>query len=161
MAQTQCVGKSGQLAVMSELALRGYNVAMPEIDRGDDIFVVNDVSGALYRLQVKTANATAKKQCYRGKFTLRPDQLHTATTPELHYVFAVRMGGFWKFLIISREVLNHLRQTARIGTEFTHKTGRKFLTLDMDFYQDGKVSCSGQDLSVYLDNWSTWKPLEE
>ena len=34
------VGKAGHLAVMGELALRGYNVAMPEMDIGDDLFVV-------------------------------------------------------------------------------------------------------------------------
>jgi hypothetical protein len=34
-------GKSGQLAVMAELVSRGYNVAVPEVDAGDDIFVRN------------------------------------------------------------------------------------------------------------------------
>ena len=32
------VGKAGQLAVMAEFLLRGYNVAMPEVDVGDDIY---------------------------------------------------------------------------------------------------------------------------
>jgi hypothetical protein len=32
------VGKAGQLAVMGEFLLRGYNVAMPEVDVGDEIF---------------------------------------------------------------------------------------------------------------------------
>jgi hypothetical protein len=41
------MGKAGQLAVMAEFALRGYNVAMPEIDIGDDIFAVNDDNGNL------------------------------------------------------------------------------------------------------------------
>ena len=40
MPSTHYIGKAGHLAVMGELALRGYNVAMPEIDEGDDIFVV-------------------------------------------------------------------------------------------------------------------------
>jgi hypothetical protein len=50
-------GKSGQLAVMAELVSRGYNVAVPEVDIGDDIFVVRDRDGQLSRVQVKTANA--------------------------------------------------------------------------------------------------------
>ena len=37
-------GKSGQLAAMGELAWRGYNVALPEMDVGDDIFSVNDAN---------------------------------------------------------------------------------------------------------------------
>ena len=39
MAGTQYTGKAGHLAVMGEFCLRGYNAAMPEIDKGDDVFV--------------------------------------------------------------------------------------------------------------------------
>lgn len=42
---------------MAELVSRGYNVAVPEVDIGDDIFVVRDRDGQLSRVQVKTANA--------------------------------------------------------------------------------------------------------
>ena len=35
MPETQYTGKAGQLAVMGEFTLRGYNVAMPEIDKGE------------------------------------------------------------------------------------------------------------------------------
>jgi hypothetical protein len=39
MARENYVGRAGQLAVMAEFLLRGYNVAIPEVDEGDDIFV--------------------------------------------------------------------------------------------------------------------------
>ena len=39
MARSAYVGKAGQLAVMAEYLMRGYNVAMPEVDEGDDVFV--------------------------------------------------------------------------------------------------------------------------
>ena len=39
MPSLQHIGKAGHLAVMAEFANRGYNVAIPEIDIGDDIFV--------------------------------------------------------------------------------------------------------------------------
>jgi hypothetical protein len=55
MVGTQYIGKAGQFAVMAELAFRGYNVAIPEIDVGDDVFVVNQGTGFLSRIQVKTA----------------------------------------------------------------------------------------------------------
>jgi hypothetical protein len=55
MAGPNFVGKAGQLAVMAEFLLRGYNVAMPEVDVGDDIFVVNDGVERLWRIQEKTA----------------------------------------------------------------------------------------------------------
>lgn len=35
-------GKAGQMAVMAEFLLRGYNVAVPEVDIGDDVLVVKD-----------------------------------------------------------------------------------------------------------------------
>lgn len=38
-------GRAGQMAVMAEFLIRGYNVAVPEVDVGDDILVVKDRSG--------------------------------------------------------------------------------------------------------------------
>lgn len=35
------LGHAGQMAVMAEFLVRGYNVAIPEVDVGDDIFVVS------------------------------------------------------------------------------------------------------------------------
>ena len=37
---TQYTGRAGHLAVMAELLIRGWNTAIPEVDVGDDIFVV-------------------------------------------------------------------------------------------------------------------------
>jgi hypothetical protein len=38
---------------MSEFLMRGWNVAVPEVDIGDDIFVVRDENGEFVRVQVK------------------------------------------------------------------------------------------------------------
>ena len=46
------VGRAGQMAVMAEFLVRGYNVAVPEVDVGDDIFVVKDNDGEYSRVQV-------------------------------------------------------------------------------------------------------------
>ena len=35
---------------MAEFLLRGWNVAIPEVDTGDDIFVVQDENGTLRRV---------------------------------------------------------------------------------------------------------------
>ena len=51
--QNHNIGKAGQLAAMAELALLGYMVARPEIDKGDDVLVVNEHTGQQWRLQVK------------------------------------------------------------------------------------------------------------
>ncbi len=55
-------GRSGQLAVMAELLWRGWNVALPEVDMGDDIFVVRDRMEHFSRVQVKTAEAALYKR---------------------------------------------------------------------------------------------------
>ena len=51
------LGKAGEFLVMSHFLMRGWNVAVPEVDRGDDIFVIEDTEGIYYRIQVKTASA--------------------------------------------------------------------------------------------------------
>jgi len=58
--QNLYLGSAGQTWVMSEFLARGYNVAVPEVDRGDDLFVVQDESGDFDRIQVKTACATPR-----------------------------------------------------------------------------------------------------
>ena len=62
--KNQYVGRSGHLAVMAEFLIRGYNTAIPEVDRGDDILVVEDAVGQIWRVQVKTGS---------GKETARSD----------------------------------------------------------------------------------------
>ena len=54
------LGRSGQFAVMSELLYRRRNTAIPEVDVGDDVFVVRDKDDIVTRVQVKSANAAAQ-----------------------------------------------------------------------------------------------------
>lgn len=41
-AASQFTGRNGQLALMAEFLIRQLNVAIPEVDVGDDIVVVRD-----------------------------------------------------------------------------------------------------------------------
>lgn len=50
---TSYTGKAGQLFAMSEFLMLGYNVAIPEVDRGDDIFVVRDSMVLLVGFRLK------------------------------------------------------------------------------------------------------------
>src|SRR4029453_5503917 len=99
------VGKGGQLAGMAEFLLRRYNVAMPEVDVGDDIFVVHDREGTMWRIQVKTAIGKRREYGYSGQFAVRREQLNTPKKPELVYVFALRREAQWDFAVIPRETL--------------------------------------------------------
>jgi hypothetical protein len=58
----QFLGKAGHLFMMSEFLMLGWNVAVPEVDIGDDIFVVQDDNGTLRRVQVKTSTGRTQKQ---------------------------------------------------------------------------------------------------
>src|SRR4051794_38172880 len=64
-------GRGGEMVVMSEFLLRGYNVAVPEIDVGDDIYVVEDQNGNLRRVQVKSANCNSTKKGYTGQVNVK------------------------------------------------------------------------------------------
>lgn len=155
MSSKHYLGKAGQLAVMAELAYLGYNVAMPEIDIGDDIFSVNDATGSLLRVQVKTSTATAQKRSHRCQFTLRTDQLRRPQNPELHYVFASRFSDRWHFVILSRAVLEHLQGNG-LGT-IANAHGRETMTFGITFHADERVTGGrAVDLARYYNNWGTW-----
>src|SRR6266545_1181816 len=115
--QNLYTGRSGQHAVMSVFLFRGYNAAIPEVDVGDDIFVVRDSDGNLSRIQVKSAVAKGVNR-RRGRFHVPLDQLTTAQTPDLHYAFAFHYDGLWRsFVVISRSALHLLHLNQAVGRQ--------------------------------------------
>jgi hypothetical protein len=98
---------------MAEFLMRGYNVAIPEVDVGEDLFVVRDRDGELSRIQVKCSVARPKTRGgFSVSFNLRLDQLETPTTPEVHYVFVVRREARWgDFILVAREKLYDMHVT--------------------------------------------------
>lgn len=151
------LGKAGQLAVMAEIAVRNYNVAIPEIDVGDDIFVVGDTTGQLWRVQVKTARATVHRSGeLRAQFSVNRRQLLRGVVPELHYSFAIRHADRWyAFVNVARPVLLEvlLRPDARPDGE----DGK--LTFTLRCTPDA-VLCGRVDLQGYRDNWEPWPVLQ-
>jgi hypothetical protein len=116
VAQSGYVGKAGHLATMAEFLLRGYNVAMPEGDEGDDVFVVEDQSGELWRIQVKTAVGQRRRKGWRGTYSCSLNQLQTEKKPDLFVVFALRRESTWEFLLIRRKVLRDEVETYQVGS---------------------------------------------
>ena len=150
----QYVGKAGHLAVMSEFLMRGWNVAIPEVDVGDDIFVVQDDSGTLNRVQVKTANAIIRKEGFSAKFQVPLKQLKKATDIFVQYVFIVRYSETWTKPIIIRQdfLLDHYKN--KIGSEHEEN-----LTLYFS-YSENKVECSGQDFTKYIADYTDFPIVE-
>ena len=110
------VGKAGQLHVMSEFLMRGWNVAMPEVDTGDDIFVVEDENDTFYRVQVKTAQAIPRKNGVSVQFSIPLKQLKEADK-NIYFVFAIRRNNNWgNLILISQNRLYEFYKDNNIGS---------------------------------------------
>jgi hypothetical protein len=152
--QNLYVGRAGQMAVMAELLWRGWNTALPEVDVGDDVFVVKDDSGDLSRVQVKTATARIQQDGYSAQFRVALDQLRTPRTPDLVYVFAVRGAGGWEpFIIMGRDVLLAEHELRGVGSLSRGSVLFRFVV------SSTRLICSGRDLTTYRDDWSRWPIL--
>jgi hypothetical protein len=149
-------GRSGQLAVMAVLLQRGYNVAIPEVDVGDDIFVVRDADGKLTRVQVKASMARGRTR-YSGNFHIPLAQLREAHDPDLVFVFAIHYEGYWReFVVIESRELYGLRVSLGIGRL---DQGGTRLSLRLSFGPTD-VTCGGVNLQPYRNNWDRWPPID-
>jgi hypothetical protein len=145
--------------VMAELALRGYNVSMPEIDIGDDVLVLNHATGQLSRVQVKTATGRRLKtsdRTYRCQFSVRLDHVNDAVTAGAHYVFAARCGAAWRFLVLPKSVLKHLISHSSLGSRLAN--GNHMITVVSFGPREARSStrANAADLSPYAGNWDPW-----
>lgn len=152
--QNLYVGRAGQMAVMSELLWRGLNVAVPEVDVGDDIFVVRDENGYFWRVQVKTATAQPQLAGCSAQFSVSLDQLEWSRNPDLVFVFAIRNAGCWEpFIVIDRPTLWREHVTHGVGSV---SDGNLILRFSI---QDSTLRCSRRDFQAYRNNWSWWPVL--
>ena len=161
--KTTHFGGAGEFFAMSELLLRGWNVAVPVVDVGDDVFVVDDNDKTTYRLQVKSAEGASD----RYAFNLSRRQLREPHQIELIYMLLMRFGTRWRFLVIPRVDLVELRDVfeQRAGSTRTRGAAPK---ADVDAKTDGltlAVSFDGSstvgwdaDLSRFLDQWPNALP---
>lgn len=153
--QNLYTGRSGQHAVMSVFLFRGYNAAIPEVDVGDDIFVVKDADGDLSRIQVKSAVAKGT-HTRRGRFHVPLIQLGRQQTPDLHYVFAFYYLALWRtFVVISRPKLYELHTTQGIGR--MSKNGDS-VYFDVSV-TDTETACNGVSLHAFRDQWGAWPAI--
>ena len=152
--QNLYVGRAGQMAVMAEFLWRGWNVAVPEVDVGEDVFVVKDEGGDLWRVQVKTATAQPQRTGYSAQFSLSLVQLEAPRVPDLVYVFAIRGSASWEpFIIIDRQILWDEHKVRGIGS-----ISRGNVILRFNGQHSG-LQCSNRDFTAYRNDWSRWPVL--
>lgn len=140
---------------MSEFLILGWNVAIPEVDIGDDIFVVQDDYGTLRRVQVKTSTSTSRKDSFSAQFRISIKNLRNISNILVHDVFLVRHNDEWSKPIIIRQdyLLDHFENN-KVGSE-AHGN----ITLYFSYY-DRKVECSGQDFTKYIQDFNDFPKIE-
>jgi hypothetical protein len=150
------LGKAGHMTIMSEFLTRGWNVAIPEVDIGDDIFVVQDDNGTLRRVQVKTSTSTVRQSNFSGQFNVPLTQLKNIANFPVHYVFIVRHNDQWTRPVVIRQdyLLDHL-QNDKIGSVHDSNLNLYFS------YSTDQVECSGLDLSKYISDFTDLPLIEE
>ncbi|MBI2257399.1 MAG: hypothetical protein HYU67_00695 [Flavobacteriia bacterium] len=150
------LGKAGHLNVMSEFLIRGWNVAIPEVDIGDDIFVVQDENGTLRRVQVKSSSSTFRKNNFSGQFKIPINQLKIVTNILVHYVFVVRHKEQWTKPIVIRQdyLLDHF-ENDNLGSQHN---GNLILYFS---YSPQKIECSGVDLTKYESDFTDFPMLND
>lgn len=139
---------------MSEFLMLGWNVAIPEVDIGDDIFVVQDDNGTLRRVQVKTSTSTTRKSGYSGQFSVAVKNLRSVTNILVHYIFIVRHENEWSKPVVIRQdyLLDHY-ENKKVGSEANGNIAFYFS------YTNGKVECSGQDFTKYIRDFSDFPQI--
>lgn len=144
------LGRAGQAHVKSEFLCRGWNTAVPDVDIGDDMFVVETYDANFRRIQVKTASAQSTNSGYSARFKVPLNQLDAAFGIELYYVFVIRFKNKWQpSIIISREQLSKIYEDFGIVSK---KDNQLFLYFNFNI-EKGSVICSGQSFTPFLDNW--------
>lgn len=150
------VGRAGQMAVMAEFLLRGWNVALPEVDMGDDVFVVHDRENDFSRIQVKTAVGKAQAGGYSAQFKVGRQQLDDTRLPEVRYIFLTRWQGRWDvFVIVPQTELRVEQDVHHAGSEVENSIVFRLV------FVDGKVKAAGdRDWSGFLNKWSHWERIQ-
>jgi hypothetical protein len=142
------------MAVMAEFLLLGWNAALPEVDVGEDVFVVKDETGELWRVQVKTATAKPLRTGYSAQFNISLSQLLTQRIPDLVYVFAIRsLVGWAPFIVIGRGELALEHEEHGVGSISGDDLVLRFSV------QDSQLECSSRDFLPYRNDWSRWPAI--
>jgi hypothetical protein len=146
--------------VMAEFLERGWNVGAPEVDVGDDVFVVRDSDGDLSRIQVKTSRASQHQYGYSGQFRINTNQLMTRREPPLDYIFTIRLDDGWgPFIVLEQHQLQDYVANKDMGSKSgSSRTYR--MRYEVENNNVETINCSGVDLTEHVDKFASWPRID-
>jgi hypothetical protein len=158
MEKRSHLGMAGHHAAMSEFLYRGYNVAVPAVDVGDDVYIVEDRQGTMWRLQVKTSDHPGGAS---RTFQLSRRQLREEKANELFFMFLARRDRRWHFILIDRKRLAAIRREFERADRFgipgrKPRTDTEAKADAITFriaWRDADAFGWGASLTAYLDRW--------
>lgn len=148
---------------MAELLLRGWDVAIPDVDVGDDVFVVDDSVDRVVRVQVKTSRRDAALTAEPVNVAFGGVAREDLTMSDLpfYYVFVLRSDR-WEFVVIERRALARLRLEAESAPPAVGRPGRRPsadpktpLTRTFQFSRDD-VRIWGTSVQNHRNDWSAF-----
>jgi hypothetical protein len=158
MEKRSHLGMAGHYAAMAEFLYRGYNVAVPAVDIGDDAYVVEDQLGTMWRLQVKTTDQPEDRV---ATYLLSRQQLRHVKENELFFMFMARRQLRWRFILISRGQLAEIRDTFEVADRAGRRGRRPASDADAKTdalalrieWSDADARGWGISFARYLDCW--------
>ncbi len=162
------LGRAGELWLMSEFILRGYNVARPEIDIGYDLIVSREANlkstdpsehrpkSWLIQVKTTTCRPDSTPTGYVTSNNLKLNRLRQDTATPTYYVFLNRLNDEWQDpIIIPGYVMRTWLEKGELGN---CREDRETRTLKFT-YREGTVKCCGKDITRYINDWRHWPKL--
>lgn len=152
---------SGHFHVLSLFLRRGYNVAIPAVDVGDDAIVIDDGIHELRRLQIKSGNpCRAAEHAVDVVFKLSRRQLRDPEGAPLYYMLMAWVWERWSFVLIPRKDLND-RKLARGPAIKPDAQAGDTLKIAVTFSRDPTnrtehAALWSASLDGYLNAWTGW-----
>ncbi len=169
------VALAGEFAVLSQLALRGYNASMTlGHTKGIDILVSDPQTKKMYRLEVKTKYRRSSKEQHNSKLFgpvlgqwMMSKAQEGETDPSLFYCFAIcaeREFKFRFFIVPSKIVAGYLRNEHRLWLSVKKKETKKGKDTKIRVFRLGfekhrhKYAVATPLVEKYENNWKFDSP---
>ncbi len=165
---TNSISIAGEFAVLSQLALRGYDANMTlGHTKSVDILVADQKTGKMYKLEVKTnlKNTSDKPSVSKihGKIVsewIMGLKNETIVSPDLFYCFVniSKNTNLFKFYIVpSKVVAKYVKEQHQLWIDEKKKEGKTMNTTDMRKFRLGlkgeKYLLDTPTVEEYEGNW--------